>query len=466
MRTLRDAAEGNIAERKREKGLKRNTIKGYEDMLERLYRDFGEDRPLAEIADPEFLRDYFANFKAQTAVGRRRAKELRAAGVAVEEVTVVRWTVQSPESLPIDVSTQREAERIAQAIGGKWNQTGRGAYRVTPPNARRANRVRRSEADRRREQGWIVRQRETTRWVILSDPVAATVNRYRDVLSPALDFAVRQGWIPENGLKGMPRRGRKADRQRILRRDDFYDKAEIERLLARAPGDLETSVWLCGFDGGMRLPGEALGLRWGAVDFEAEVLHVYDNYVANELDTTKTDATIAIPMTPRWRAALWKLKQRSYRTADDDFVHTRDERGRPTTGSRLRDAFKQAHEAASLKSIPMYNARHSFGTALARSGRFAVRTIQALMRHERITTTEMYMAYAPRPDLQQQLTRALLGDDERQHDSREHSLTPDGVVEIDALLTRLDEELPGKWLREVRSVCEELSEATPLALAA
>jgi site-specific recombinase XerD len=54
----------------------------------------------------------------------------------------------------------------------------------------------------------------------------------------------------------------------------------------------------------------------------------------------------------------------------------------------------------------MYNLRHSFGTALARAG-VDIRTIQALMRHERITTTEQYLAYAPQPDLAERLTRAL-----------------------------------------------------------
>src|SRR6185312_6738310 len=174
-------------------------------------------------------------------------------------------------------------------------------------------------------------------------PPAQTVNRYRDLLSAALDYAVGKGWIEENALKGQPRRGRKAERQRILRRDDF-----------------------------------ALGLRWGAVDFEAEVVRVYDNFVENQLDTTKTEATVAIPMTPRWRAALWKLKQCGYRTADEDFVHTRDVRGAPASAASLRRAFRKAQVAAGLKAIPMYNARHSFGMALARSGRFDVRTIQAL----------------------------------------------------------------------------------------
>ena len=78
----------------------------------------------------------------------------------------------------------------------------------------------------------------------------------------------------------------------------------------------------------------------------------------------------------------------------------------PTSERPLRDAFKIAVQEADLKPIKMYNLRHSFGTTLARNG-VDIRTIQALMRHDRLSTTEQYMAYSPRPDLAEQLARAL-----------------------------------------------------------
>jgi integrase len=91
-------------------------------------------------------------------------------------------------------------------------------------------------------------------------------------------------------------------------------------------------------------------------------------------------------MTPRLRASLLGLASRVDFTGDDDYVFTRDGLGRPAAQRPLRDAFKTAARAAGLKLIPMYNARHSFGTSLARDG-VDVRTIQALMRHDRLTTT-------------------------------------------------------------------------------
>ena len=74
------------------------------------------------------------------------------------------------------------------------------------------------------------------------------------------------------------------------------------------------------------------------------------------------------------------------------------------------------------------------------------------MRHARLTTTEQYMAYSPRPELANQITRAL----------DPHSL-PENVVPIrsadrrcdSAFLERLEEEIPAKWLREVERVYAE-----------
>jgi integrase len=176
----------------------------------------------------------------------------------------------------------------------------------------------------------------------------------------------------------------------------------------RPPATSSARSGLCGFHAGLRLPGEALGLLWGAVDFDAEVLRPYGNWVRNGYeDTTKTGLVEPVPMTPELKQVLGSLKDREWAVADDDFVFTRDQLSAlPADERALREAFRDAGKAAGLKAIPMYNSRHSFGTALAREG-VDVRTIQTLMRHKRLSTTEIYMAYSPRPDLHRTLVRAL-----------------------------------------------------------
>jgi integrase len=449
--TLQQAVDGWIAARSTQRGLKRSTTMDYEDLFERLYRDLGADTPVDEFAQ-EQLEDYFATFEAQRVLGSARAERAKAAGDVVREVTIERWIARPPGAEPVEVATKQEAVRLAAQLGGTWKHRRRGAYRVVPTGHQRARRVTRAQAETLRDQGWHVERRSHTRMLLCAPAAPQTRNKYRDLLAAVLDYARRQGWLDANPLADVPRMNRRADRERILRRGDFYDRDEMVRLLAHAPTHFEEAFWLCGFHAGMRLPGEALGLRWGAVDFEAGVLRIYDNWVRNAVDDTKTSDSAPVPMTPRLTKALRMLKRRPYRTADDDHVFTRDALGRPASERELRAAFKVAQTAAALKPIPMYNTRHSFGTGLAREG-VDVRTIQALMRHNRLTTTEQYMAYAPQPDLARRVTAAL------EPSRAAGAVGPTSADRFDPkqLLSRLEEEVPAKWTREIERILAEMT---------
>jgi integrase len=152
-------------------------------------------------------------------------------------------------------------------------------------------------------------------------------------------------------------------------------------------------------------------------------------------------------MTPRLTRALAQLRRRHYATGDGDFVFVSELTwDSPVSERPLRDAFKVAVEEAGLKPIKMYNLRHSFGTTLARNG-VDIRTVQALMRHDRLSTTEQYMAYSPRPDLAQQIARAL-----DPHAVTEHVRPIQTPNTGASFLELLEEEIPAKWLREVRRV--------------
>lgn len=449
--TLRMALEGWAAERKAERGLKRSTIAGYEDMFARLYRDLGENTPLEKLTDAR-LRAYFADFKSYSVLGEKAALRAREDGKEVRQVRVERWTAQPPGSASIEVATKAEAERLAAELPGTWKHRRRGAYRVVPLNAQRPRRVTLATAQDLEREGWRIGRRVTKPWMLVAPAAAQTRNAYRDILAAALDYAAREGWIEGNPLAAVKRTSKRKERQRILRRDDFYDPIEIARLLEHAPGIFEEAFWLCGAHAGLRLPGEALGLHWGAVDFQAGVIRPYDNWVRNDIDTTKTSDSEAIPMTPRLAGALSRLKERSYADADMDFVFVSAAApGCPVSERALRSAFVEARTAAKLKPIKMYNLRHSFGTSLAANG-VDVRTIQALMRHDRLTTTEQYMAYAPRPELASQIARAL--DPDSIGRPMPVALRP--VGDAGNLFDRLEEEIPAKWLREVRRVYAEL----------
>src|SRR6202040_400959 len=181
-------------------------------------------------------------------------------------------------------------------------------------------RVSHATAKEREAEGWIIARRTTKPWMLVPPAAAQTRNAYRDIFGAMLDYAVRRRWMPTTPLDEVKRTNKRHERERILRRDDFYDPDEIDRLLQFAPGVLEEAFWLSGAHAGFRLPGEALGLRWRAVDFQAGIIRPYDNWVRNASDTTKTSDSEAIPMTPRPTRALAKVKQRAFATSDGDFV--------------------------------------------------------------------------------------------------------------------------------------------------
>ena len=83
-------------------------------------------------------------------------------------------------------------------------------------------------------------------WMLVAPAAAQTRNEYRDVLSAAFDYAVRKRWLDLNPLAEVKRANKREERERILRREDFYDTDEVARLLAHAPDVLEEAFWLCG----------------------------------------------------------------------------------------------------------------------------------------------------------------------------------------------------------------------------
>jgi integrase len=447
--SLREAAEGWLAERQAKNRIKRSTVACYEDMFERLCRDLGGETPVRDFGDGR-LEPYFAGLQAECALGAEAAAKALSAGEHVVELQIEGWIARPSGSQPVEVSTKADALRLAGEMGGTWKHRRTGVYRVVPAGALRARRVSRATAARLRSEGWLVTPRTFKRWVVRRPASVQTHNKYRDLLGAALDHGVRQGWLEGNPIAGIDRVSGRATRKRILRRNDFYGRDEVERLLEQVGGVFEEAFLLCGAHAGFRLPGEALGLRWGAVDFHVGVIRPYDNWVQNAPEETKTSEFAPIPMTPRLARALAEVKQRGFATGDGEFAFASDRGGSPVSGKGMRDAFKQAQHAAGLKPIPMYNLRHSFGTTLASNG-VDVRTIQALMRHDRLTTTEQYLAYAPQPDLADQITRAL------DPQGTPNSITPIRLPE-DAgtgFLERLEEEIPAKWLREVQRIYAE-----------
>jgi len=223
--TLFQATQGWVAERKRDKDLKRTTLASYETMFERLYRDLGADTPVRDFSHGH-LRDYFNDLTSYRVINEKNASRARAEGKDVQRIEVERWTAQPPDSTPVEVATKAEAIQLANRLPGTWRHLRRGAYRVIPLNAQRAKAVTYAQAKALEADGWIIARRKKQLWVLVGVAKAQTRNHYRDIFSACLNYAVRQGWAPSNVLVYVKRASNRAERERVLRRDDFYDPDE------------------------------------------------------------------------------------------------------------------------------------------------------------------------------------------------------------------------------------------------
>jgi integrase/recombinase XerD len=128
---------------------------------------------------------------------------------------------------------------------------------------------------------------------------------------------------------------------------------------------------------GMRL-GEAVNLRWRDVDLKRGFIHVIKS---------KSKNVRAIPISDKLKPWLQRLPA-GERLIDDG------DGGQLYTGSWL---LRQLHDACDAVKIPrrrVHDFRHTFAAGLARQ-RVSLVEIQRLMGHESITSTLVYIIFAP-----------------------------------------------------------------------
>lgn len=227
--TLRDALDGSLTERLRDGKVDGSRARDYDAVHGRLCRELGGDRLITEF-DATELTDFIRNLEAQKFIGPKRARQARQDGTPVREVTIARW--------------------IATPAGGD-------------PRSRGTKRVSHQEALLLQSQGFTIEEQATKRWALCSPASIETKLKYRDLLSSAFAYAVTKSWIHSNPFDNVPRPTVGSIREGTLRRIDFYDKNEVARLLAQAPGIFEQALWLCGCQADSAFPVRPKGSYGG-----------------------------------------------------------------------------------------------------------------------------------------------------------------------------------------------------------
>jgi integrase len=255
---------------------------------------------------------------------------------------------------------------------------------------------------------------------------ARTVNKHRQVLHAIFEYARRDDAFglrenpvsrtekrPEGGPKPIETfepeevhaiaRAAREGRHRPRPAHDFSPAtvAEWERV-----NEQDASLFVVAAFTGLRL-GEVLALRWSDIDFAGARITVARAMSAGEeASTTKSRRYRVVPLADQAAAELERISRRPHFTGRDDFVFCRTDGG-PIDRTTVRRRFARAQAAADVRPRRFHDLRHTFGSLAIRS--LDSVTVQAMMGHSRLTTTERYLHSKPRTDDAARLSAAFAG---------------------------------------------------------
>jgi integrase len=204
--------------------------------------------------------------------------------------------------------------------------------------------------------------------------------------------AISEEWITENVANAV-------DSQPILSDGsyDYFDAAEIERLIAAAADPYDAALYATAAFTGLRR-GELLALQWQDIDFEHARLVVRQNLSHGQLLTPKSGKVRVVPLIPPLGERLKALKSRSsgfFKSTRMDLIHVfanpkRARTGLPwanpaATGVRYRAALKRAK----LRSLPFHSLRHSFGSHAVNVASLV--QVKSWLGHADLRTTGRYL---------------------------------------------------------------------------
>lgn len=224
------------------------------------------------------------------------------------------------------------------------------------------------------------------------DPI--TINHYRRVLRGAFE---KSGPIMAWNWVAVKNRDKSKGSIR------FYTPSQVAQLLGHAVSDVDRATYILGAQQGLRV-SEIRGLKILHLDFTANMIRIEDAYTdRGGHGATKSGLVRSLPMTRQCVAALQPLVAgRPLYDALGEPTLVFEEApgsGLPLDYQNLYARFQRAVSAAELPRIVFHELRHTFGTTAIQHPDVDITTLQHLMGHAHITTTQIYLHYKPRPQL-------------------------------------------------------------------
>ena len=196
------------------------------------------------------------------------------------------------------------------------------------------------------------------------------------------------------GLPGNPAAQVERLRERRAPDIDVFSPEEVWALVRAADDEQDAVIYLTAAFTGLRR-GELIALRWRDIDFPNAAVRVRASYALGQLTAPKSGKVRAVPLAPDVAAALARLADRGYMTADDDLVFV-GEQGGYLDGSALRRRYVKALERAGLRQLRFHDLRHTFGTRVI--AKADIVRVQEWMGHADIQTTRRYLHFRPQAD--------------------------------------------------------------------
>lgn len=353
---------------KESRGAKHSTISSYKELTERIFPEIGHIK-LKDLRADDLNRLYTKLTK--TSVKATRAKAMVDLAAVLKEKHITRASIakstglaESTVSAAVhgDACSTKTASALAAALGIKYEK----AFLVVNENK------------------------------ALS---AKTVTEYHRLISTVLKQAVREGLIPFNvAANAEPPKAEKKDIN-TLQADDL---PAILSALEREPLKWKTITHLLLITGARR--GEILGLKWSAVDFAGNRIHINNNVLYSPdigvyQDTPKTASSvrwIAVPPATIQLLREWKAYQTEEAKQKGDFYQNTDgllftqENGSPMHPDSVTtwlDRFSKRH---GLPHINPHKFRHTMASLLIYERVDPVSVSKRLGHSQVSTTTDIY----------------------------------------------------------------------------
>ena len=229
---------------------------------------------------------------------------------------------------------------------------------------------------------------------------AKTVLEHHRLISTVLEQAVKEGLIPFNPAH-------RAEIPKIERKTPNYFQPEqiaaIRDALETEPLKWKTLTHLFIITGARR--GEILGLKWKAVDFEHNRIHICNNVLYSPdrgvyEDTPKTaqsDRFITLPVETMILLSTWKNRQAYERRllgkyyVNQDFVFAQDN-GSPMNPDAVTSWLSDFSKRHNLPHINPHAFRHTMASMLYFNGADSV-SISKRLGHSKVSTTSDLYAH-------------------------------------------------------------------------